>query len=96
MYILHKPVAWWLKVAVPAGSLGFGTTWEMTALYLTVLVPASALVFYWFEQPAARWVKQRLTNRVDAWITGRGQPGDNVLQPSVILVRPIRHLTGRM
>ena len=96
MYILHKPVGWWLEAAVSSGTLGFGTTWEMTALYLAVLIPASVLVFYWFEQPAARWVKQRLTSRADAWFAGRTRPSDNVLEPSVIPARPVRQLTGQL
>src|SRR5204863_613357 len=51
MYILHVPVMWWYQRKSHTFS---------PALYVAIVIAISALVYGLFEEPANRWLREKL------------------------------------
>ncbi len=58
MYVLHVPILWWTGRYLVHGKLHLSRP-EGAAIYLTLVVLVSGIVYQWFEAPASAWIRAR-------------------------------------
>lgn len=58
MYVLHVPILWWTGRYLVHGKL-HPPRLVGAAMYLTLVVVASGLVYHWLESPASVWIRAR-------------------------------------
>jgi peptidoglycan/LPS O-acetylase OafA/YrhL len=58
MYVLHVPILWWYGRYYVHGKLNPSRPMA-AAIYLTLVIAVSGMVFHWFEAPASVWIRAR-------------------------------------